>query len=277
MNRDSSQRCILSFPQQRKLSKKAAEEIGLIDFDNGDYEMIGHFFGKYDDLQSYIPSIDNINELNLLAYKLKGFTEEQSDDFMALLTDSGYVTVKDLINKAYYLESGFYEIWRGVTDLDELGHRFVQEEAPDLPEEIFENIDYEDVGYAVEANDHGEFTPSGYIRNYNEVFDEVYDGTNLHELLAEEQQGQKISDTQGDWLNEQNALLKTTIDGLTATAVEKACVLGADAMGDINALRKTVADLICFWSLDERHLEEFDQAVQTVMGDTVQQNGMQMN
>ena len=182
----------IELPATDEILKKAAQEIGLNDFENGGYEMIGHFFGKYDNLQSYIPCIDNINELNLLAYKLKGFTEEQADDFMSLLADCGYVTVKDLINKAYYLESGSYEIWRGVTDQDELGHRFVEETAPDLPEEIFENINYEDVGYDVQANDHGEFTAAGYIRNIYEEVDEVYNGTNLHHLIEEVQQEQKI-------------------------------------------------------------------------------------
>ena len=78
-------------------------------------------------------------------------------------------------------------------------------------------------------------------------------------------------------LSKEDQMIKATIDGLTATAVEKACVLGVEATEDINELRKTVAELIRFWSLDERYLEEFDQAVQTVMGDTVKQNGMKMN
>ena len=267
----------IELPAKDEILKRAAEEIGLNDFENSGYEMIGHFFGKFDDLQSYIPCIDNINELNLLAYKLKEFTEEQTDDFMALLTDCGYVTVKDLINKAYYLESGSCEIWRDVTDLDELGRRFVEETAPDLPEEIFENINYEDVGYDVQANDHGEFTAAGYIRNLNEEADEVYNETNLHQLIEEVQQKHKSLNSKSSALSKEEQMIKATIDGLTATAVEKACVLGVEATEDINELRKTVAELIRFWSLDERWLEQFDMEVQTVMEGSVQQNSMKIN
>ena len=267
----------IELPATDEVLKKAAQEISLNDFENGGYEMIDHFFGKYDDLLSYISCIDNINELNLLAYKLNEFTEEQVSDFMSLLTDCGYVTVKDLINKAYYLESGSYVIWRSVTDLDELGHRFVDEVAPDLPEEIFENINYEDVGYDVQANDHGEFTAAGYIRNLNEEVDEVYNGTNLHQLIEEVQQKHKSLNSKSGALSKEDQMIKATIDGLTATAVEKACVLGAEATEDINELRKTVAELIRFWSLDERWLEQFDMEVQTVMEGTEQQRGMRIN
>lgn len=267
----------VELPAAEETLQKAAGEIGLSDFDNGGYEIIGHSFGKYEDLQNHIPGGANINELNLLAHQFKGFAEEQAEDFMSLLTDCGDITVKDLINKAYYLEDDSYEIWHGVMDLDELGHRFVEEKAPDLPEEIFENIDYEDVGYDVQSNDHGKFTNTGYIRNSNKIVDEVYNGTNLIELIAKEREKQKSLKSKDGSLSKEDVMIKATIDGLTATAVEKACVLGVEATEDIGELRKTAAELIRFWSLDERWLEQFDMEVQTVMEGMVRQSGMQIN
>jgi len=56
--------------------------------------------------------------------------------------------------------------------------------------------------------------------------------------------------------------LAKTVEGLTCTAVEKICVLGnTDAQADIHKLREVVEDLVAFWDLDEKLLNEFDKQV----------------
>lgn len=65
-------------------------------------------------------------------------------------------------------------------------------------------------------------------------------------------------------MNMEQELLAKTVEGLTCTAVEKICVLGnIDAQADIHKLREVVEDLIAFWNLDERLLDEFDKQAET--------------
>lgn len=54
---------------------------------------------------------------------------------------------------------------------------------------------------------------------------------------------------------------RTTIRGLTFTALEKKYVLGEDAKEDIAKIRAMVKDLVYFWDLDERCIEQFDMDI----------------
>lgn len=58
-----------------------------------------------------------------------------------------------------------------------------------------------------------------------------------------------------------NLILKTLI-GLLATAIEKVCVIGEeDAQEDLQRLREVYEDLVLFWGLDEKLIDEFDEKV----------------
>ena len=57
-------------------------------------------------------------------------------------------------------------------------------------------------------------------------------------------------------------LIKETLKGLLATAVEKICVLGEeDAKEDFKKLRDVYEDLVLFWGLDEELIDEFDEKI----------------
>jgi len=57
-------------------------------------------------------------------------------------------------------------------------------------------------------------------------------------------------------------LIRETLRGLLATAIEKVCVLGEEyAQEDLKKLREVYEELILFWGLDERLLDEFDEKV----------------
>lgn len=56
-------------------------------------------------------------------------------------------------------------------------------------------------------------------------------------------------------------LIKTTLQGLIFTAKEKVCVLGDDAEEDIIKIRDMYGELVRFWDLDERYIDEFDMEV----------------
>lgn len=60
-------------------------------------------------------------------------------------------------------------------------------------------------------------------------------------------------------------LIKETLQGLLATAVEKVCVLGKeDAKEDLKKLREVYEDLVLFWGLDEELINEFDEKIGTL-------------
>lgn len=62
-------------------------------------------------------------------------------------------------------------------------------------------------------------------------------------------------------MDKNQSLICTTVRGLTVTALEKKCVLGDDAKEDIAKIRAMVEDLVYFWDLDERYIEQFDMDI----------------
>lgn len=57
-------------------------------------------------------------------------------------------------------------------------------------------------------------------------------------------------------------LIKETLKGLLATAIEKICVLGEeDAKEDLKKLRGVYEELILFWGLGEELIDEFDEKI----------------
>jgi len=60
-------------------------------------------------------------------------------------------------------------------------------------------------------------------------------------------------------------LIRETLKGLLATAIEKICVLGVeDAKADIKQIREMYEELVRFWDLDERLVDEFDMEVGSI-------------
>lgn len=57
-------------------------------------------------------------------------------------------------------------------------------------------------------------------------------------------------------------LIRETLKGLLATAIEKVCVLGEeDAQEDLKRMKVVYDDLILFWGLDEDLINEFDENI----------------
>ena len=57
-------------------------------------------------------------------------------------------------------------------------------------------------------------------------------------------------------------LIRETLKGLLATAIEKVCVLGeSDAQDDLKQIRDMYAELVRFWDLDEDLIGEFDEKI----------------
>lgn len=57
-------------------------------------------------------------------------------------------------------------------------------------------------------------------------------------------------------------LIRETLKGLLATAIEKICVLGeGDAQDDMKQIRDMYVELVRFWDLDEDLIGEFDEKI----------------
>lgn len=62
-------------------------------------------------------------------------------------------------------------------------------------------------------------------------------------------------------------LIRETLKGLMATAIEKVCVLGEqDAQDDLKQIRDMYVELVAFWDLDQDLIGEFDEKVTIVNG-----------
>ena len=60
-------------------------------------------------------------------------------------------------------------------------------------------------------------------------------------------------------------LIRQTLKGLMATAIEKVCVLGVeDAEADIKQIREMYEEIVRFWDLDERLIDEFNIELESV-------------
>ena len=91
----------IELPATKDEISMATTEMKLDGLEKGNFEIIGTSLGNFESLLKYMPlSNVDLNELNLLAYKLEGFKQEQSENYLALLTDREDVSVKDLINFA---------------------------------------------------------------------------------------------------------------------------------------------------------------------------------
>ena len=67
----------------------------------------------------------------------------------------------------------------------------------------------------------------------------------------------------GDWNMKTENLIRETLKGLLATAIEKVCVLGEDdAQDDLKQIRDMYVELVRFWDLDEDVIGEFDEKIE---------------
>ena len=206
---------------------------------------------KHDFLDDFIAGAQDLHEINVLAALVDDFSDSDIDNYNGLLDawlDEGVIDIRKAIDVAYNLHN--YNIEPCINDLQELGEAYVQNEAPDLNERIFENIKFDIIGADIKNEQNGVFTSIGYVSNFHENFDTAPKQTVDSERYIE------------------------SIDGLTRTAMEMAKTDGNLARAEIDVLRSSVSNLVNFWSLDEHHIDQFDMDVD----ECIQQHesGMQM-
>ena len=143
-------------------------------------------------LKNHIPKqVGNLEELNLLAYRLNDITENMSDKLNKLLSRSEPQSVSNIINLTFNLNH--YEILEDCEDSFAVGEQYVESRLPELDELVAEHIDYNALGIDLEMRDGGEHVDSIYIRSLTKNMDIVYTGDNPDKMLEEfEQSGMQM-------------------------------------------------------------------------------------
>lgn len=136
----------------------------------------------------------SLDELNFLAKRLVSLTDEEmpvfyavTDEFFRAADNDGLVSIKDLINCTYGLDT--VPVAHNVSNLAELG-RFAFEnellsDLEDIPESAVPFLNAEQIGKVQQKNDSGVFEGRLYIPTVHYDRPEIYDGVTLPDEESE--------------------------------------------------------------------------------------------
>ena len=159
----------VTLPAKDETLREMAEKIGLEQFVRGNHGFRDLHIDGCEDVSRKIMKSTTVCELNLLAYKLDAFDDQQRKHFTSLTTGMVSISGLGVINMAYYLEKGFYQFIPDAHDYSNLAAYYEKDDLERVRQDI-------KCGYAV-------FTPSGFVPNFHEQFNDEYHGANLNELL----------------------------------------------------------------------------------------------
>lgn len=136
----------------------------------------------------------SLDELNFLAKRLVSLTDEEmpvfyavTDEFFRAADNDGLVSIKDLINCTYGLDT--VPVAHNVSNLSELGRfAFENELLSDLegiPESAVPFLNAEQIGRVQQKNDNGVFEGRLYIPTVHYDRPEIYDGVTLPDEESE--------------------------------------------------------------------------------------------
>ncbi len=120
----------------------------------------------------------NINEMNYLASKLNGMSEDEYQKFRAAVKMGDHSgSIQELINLTDNLDC--YDIYPYIHDYDDLGRRrFKEADDIQLPDDLLVYVDYDTFGRDIAFEEKGQITNLGYMLNNGSPFNEHYDGRN---------------------------------------------------------------------------------------------------
>jgi hypothetical protein len=163
---------------------KAAKRMNIPDLRKGNLIVVSADPSPLQKALQYIPTVGvDLLELDLLAYQFGDFSERQRREYVALLTDRKALTLKDLINFAYDVAAGRYEIWYGVYNCEAAGRKFAKQTAPALASQTLDKLYLTKVGNELLIAG-GKLTGIGFITNFSERFEPKYNDDNLRNLLS---------------------------------------------------------------------------------------------
>ena len=139
------------------------------------YTEVSDFCGR-EYLEEHLPEDMDLTELNLLAEKLASLEPVQEAAFEGLvrmdldkgMTELPLCRLVDLANSA-----DCCHVAPGVGNDEQLGHFYVDNDfpviPPDLPEEVYEVLDYAAIGRKARMEEGGVFTSEGYVVQHTDL------------------------------------------------------------------------------------------------------------
>jgi len=142
------------------------------------------------ELQDVRLDTTSIDELNFLAKRLVSLTDEElpiyyavTDEIFREADDNGLVSIKDLINSTYGLDT--VPIASGISGPEALGRFAIENgllsDLDDIPESAVPFLNAEQIGRVQQKNDKGVFAGNYYVPTVHYDRPEVYDGVTLPE------------------------------------------------------------------------------------------------
>lgn len=113
----------------------------------------------------------NVDELNFLARRLDGFTQDEIDKFQAAVYLNDICKLKNLINLTFNLDS--YSVITNFSDLASVGRMLYMNQHGSMGSPF---IDYAAIASGFISNQKGEVTPYGVIYDHGPELEEAYDG-----------------------------------------------------------------------------------------------------
>jgi len=176
----------ISFPISDEDFSRVLKEIGI---DGRQYEeyYISDYECEIPGLYEKLGEHENIQELNVLAERLDGFSENELGHFKAIVEAFGTDDLEHLINITYNLDC--YDFLPDVENDYDLGYYWVEESGCYDSKgmgNLSNYIDYERFGRDVRMDESGDFAQGGYIRETGDTFKTIYNRNEIHEKKSKE-------------------------------------------------------------------------------------------
>jgi antirestriction protein len=178
----------ISFPISDEDLSRVLKEIGI---DGRQYEeyYISDYECEIPGLYEKLGEYENIQELNALAERLDGFSENELDHFKAIVEVFGTDDLEHLINITHNLDC--YDFLPDVESDYDLGYYWVEESGCYDSKgmgNLSNYIDYERFGRDVRMDESGDFAQGGYIRETGDTFKIIYDCNENYEKKTKAKQ-----------------------------------------------------------------------------------------
>lgn len=169
----------MSFPTTTRRVQDALRKIGV---DGLRYEeiIILDYTASVPLLSSRLGEYARIDELNYLACRLAGMSQEEKAKFSAALEHGDYGgDLSDIIDLTYRLDC--YTLLPEIRNYEDYGYHLVESRRDFyLPQKARYYFDFSQYGEDTIINEGGTLTPQGYIRaDRGKVFTQVYDGEHI--------------------------------------------------------------------------------------------------